>query len=141
MNPISTVIIDFDGCLTTGKLTIDSTGKELFKEVHSRDSRAIRELCAKGYHVVIMTASSSPIIKAYAQKVGAELIVTRDKSDHSFTDYAAIGDDSWDIPLLEKAALKFCPADAFYNVKQIPGIKILKTKGGEGVIAELIDYL
>ena len=138
---INTVVLDFDGCLTSGKLTIDSTGKELFKEVHSRDSRAIRELCAKGYNVVIMTASSSAIIKAYANKVGAELIVTRDKSLHVFENYAAVGDDSWDIPLLEKATLKFCPNDAYYKVKMIPGIKILQTKGGDGVVAEIIDYL
>ncbi len=136
-----TIIADFDGCFTNGKLSIDSEGKELFKEVHSRDSRAVRELCAKGYHFVIVTASSSPIIKAYADKVGACLTVTRDKSELDHKDYIAIGDDSWDITMLEKAKIRFCPSDAFYKVKQIPGIQILKTKGGEGVIAELLEYL
>jgi len=141
MKNISNILIDFDGCLTTGKLTITSDGKELFREVHTRDSRAIRELVAKGYHVVIVTASKSEIIRHYANKLGCEVIVMRDKSKHGFTDYAAIGDDSWDIPMLESAELKFCPNDAFYKVKMLPGIKILKTKGGHGVMAEVNEYL
>lgn len=59
MKNISNILIDFDGCLTTGKLTITSDGKELpKKEVHTNGLGAIRELVAKGYHVVIVTASN-----------------------------------------------------------------------------------
>lgn len=141
---INKIYIDFDGVLTNGKLTITSDGSQLFKEVHSRDIRAIRELIARGYEVTIISASSSPIIRAYANKVGAKLIVRRDKQNIDLLaceDFIFIGDDAWDIPLLKKAKQAYCPADAYYRVMQIPGIQILKAKGGEGVIAELLDIL
>ena len=137
----ATILIDFHGVLTTGKRTITADGSELFEEVHSRDSRAIRQLCAMGYHVVIFTSSKSKIIEAYAKKVGADLYVNRDKSQHGFKNYIAVGDDSWDIPLLKEAKRAFCPQDAYSQLFRLPNIQVLQTKGGHGVIAELLDIL
>lgn len=135
-------LVDFDGVLTNGKLTITHDGSQLFKEVHTRDIRAIRELIARGNEVYIVTASESPIIRTYARKVGAEVIVCRNKATVlKFVDkkeYVAVVDDSWDISLIQRAVKCFAPADGYHLVKNL--CTVLKTKGGEGAMAEVLDW-
>lgn len=138
---IQTLLIDFDGVLTDGKKTIDHTGQTMFKNVHSRDNRAIRELIAKGWEVVIVSADKWKGAEEYAHKLGAMFMHMRDKSQVPFENYAAIGDDAWDVKMLLKASIAYCPADADSSVLNIPGITVLKTKGGHGVIAELLPLL
>lgn len=138
---IHTLLIDFDGVLTDGKKSIDHTGHTMFKNVHSRDNRAIRELVAHGWTVVIVTADTWKGAEAYAHKLGCIYAHARDKSNLPFENYAAIGDDAWDVQMLKKAAIAYCPSDADSSVISIPNITVLKTKGGHGVIAELAPLL
>lgn len=140
-------LIDFDGVLTNGKVSITADGSQLFKEVHTRDIRAIRQLVATGNEVYIVTASSSPIINAFADKVGAIVISGRDKAEsiksifESGDQTVAVGDDSWDISMLKDAHKAFCPADAYHGVRSMCCVTTLQTKGGEGVVAELLDII
>jgi len=142
-DPVSdfdTILIDFDGVLTNGKINLTHDG-EAFREVHSRDLRAIREMIAKGIRVIIVTASDSPIIKQYAKKVKAELIVCREKGEINTSDFGIFGfvcDDVWDLKLAEKAAKVWTPADADQSLNKF---EKLQTKGGDGVIAELVTIL
>ena len=144
MNEVKAIVCDIDGVLTNGKLTIDSNGEKLFKQFHTRDVRAIRELIFNGYEVYLVTADEWEGARHFAEKVGAMFLNLRDKS-HVLTiinkPFIAIGDDAWDIPMLNDAEEKYCPKDAHYSVQKLKGINILKTKGGEGVVAELINYI
>lgn len=135
-----TILIDFHGVLTDGKLNMSHDGV-LFESMHVRDTRAIRELIAMGYEVVIVTASTSKIIDAYCNKVGCEKLVIRDKSKVPYTDFIAIGDDVIDLPMLQKAKRAFCPFDADWAVRNSGGIETLKTDGGKGCIAEMIRFI
>lgn len=138
------ICIDFHGVLTDGKLNVSHDGKTFFESCHTRDVRAIRELVASGHEVYIVTASMNPIVQAFAEKVGVVVIQARDKSEMPAIfkkSYIAIGDDAWDVPMLEKAVHAFCPADADPCVKSLPHIRILNSKGGQGVIAELVPLL
>lgn len=137
------ILIDFHGVLTDGKLNITHDGKTMFESVNVRDIRAIRELIAYGNEVYIVTASSSAIIDAYCKKVGCEKLVLRDKSKLPFKGpYIAVGDDVWDWAMMRGADQCFCPSDAYLNKhSHICHLEPLKTKGGEGVIAELIQKI
>lgn len=133
------IAIDIDGVLTDGKLYMDHRGEKLFKSFNSRDIRAIRELIYNGIRVIFVSADDSKINKQFAMKCGAEFEYVRDKQGiHA---HIAIGDDTWDIPMLKNAQIKFCPADADSEVKKIEGIKILPISGGNGVIAEMIHHV
>lgn len=132
---INRIIIDCDGTLTDGKINISHNG-EVFKSFHSRDIRSIRELVARGYEVIICTASSSPIIESYAKKVGAQIEVSREKLYEG--DYIAIGDDVWDANLLRNAKVAYCPLNADYLISTIRNINILPVNGGEGVISYMV---
>lgn len=135
------IVIDFHGVLTDGKLNMSHDGKVLFESMHVRDTRAIRELIARGHEVYIVTASNSPIIDAYCKKVGCEKIILRDKSQLRFDEFIAIGDDAVDLPMLAKAKAAFCPSDADRSVMQARFVTKLKTEGGKGVIAELVGMI
>src|SRR5690554_5923489 len=131
------ICIDFHGVLTDGKLNIAHDGKTFFESCHTRDVRAIRELVARGWEVYIVTASGNPIVEEFCKKVGAELVKARNKADLPFSYDVAIGDDAWDIPMLEKANAAFCPADADPVVLKMKGITVVGVRGGHGVVAEV----
>ena len=136
-----TILIDCDGVLTDGRLTIDHRGEKPFKQFHTRDVRAIRELIYNGYEVVIVSADDWPGIHHFANKVGADVYISRDKSQLPYGDYIAVGDDAWDIKMLKNARFAYCPADADVMVCALDDIHILDTVGGNGVIAEVARKL
>lgn len=137
---ITTVLIDQDGVLTNNIVYYDAKGNRL-KGFHSRDIRAIRQLVSHGYDVHILTQSSWPGINDFAKRTGAEIIIDREKNIDQFKSFIAIGDDVPDIGMLRKAKIAFCPADADDEVKGLRNIRTLSTKGGEGVIAEMVREL
>jgi len=137
------VLIDCDGVLTDGTLTIDHHGEKMFKRFHTRDVRAIRELVYNGYEVVIVTADDWRGIYFFADKVGAIVHITRDKGELPYENYIAIGDDVWDLPMLRKARIAYAPVDAnpvLFACKQTM-VRQLSTKGGHGVVAEVVGIL
>lgn len=114
----------------------------MFESCCVRDIRAIREFIANGWEVYIVTQSSSKIIETFANKVGCEVIVARDKSTViPAGPFTMVGDDVADIPLLAAAERAFCPWDAETEVLMKCDVKRLKSKGGHGVIAELARLL
>lgn len=133
------ILVDCDGVLTDGRLTIDHKGEKLFKSFHTRDVRAIRELVHHGYEVVIVTADDWGGTAHFAEKVGAELQVVREKEFSG--DYIAVGDDAWDVPMLLGATEAFCPSDADPAARSVPGVHVLRTEGGRGVLAEVLRRL
>ena len=52
--------------------------------------------------------------------------------------FAYIGDDDFDIPLLEEVGFSCCPANAMDEVKKHVNY-VCKKNGGEGAIREVID--
>ncbi|HEY4282642.1 MAG TPA: hypothetical protein VGM62_06210 [Chthoniobacterales bacterium] len=138
-----TILIDCDGVLTDGALTIDHRGEKMFKRFHTRDVRAIRELIYNGFEVTIVSADDWPGIYRFADKVGADVRVCRDKSKVGAPPFVAIGDDTWDLPMLRRAGKgnAFCPADADRAILESDCVIALKTSAGHGVIAELARYL
>lgn len=139
-----TIIIDFDGVLTDGKQPTGLDGNYLYKDIHSRDVMAIRELLKQGYEVIICTSSTCRIIPKIASRIGATLMVYKDKAAaaESFEfEYIAIGDSVSDLPLLQRAALAYCPADASVLLRSNRAIVVLETPGGMGCIEELMIRL
>lgn len=134
------ILCDCDGVLTDGTLNIDHTGTKMFKSFHTRDVRAIRELIANGYEFYIVTADDWEGTEAFAEKVGAGFIYARDKGAVEFKEsFIMVGDDVWDIQLMHKATMCYCPNDAVNIVKS--HCKALNTNAGKGVIAELAEIL
>lgn len=130
--------IDVDGVLTDGKIWVTHKG-EISKGFNSRDLAAIRELISNGHQVHIVTASSWPGAESYINKSGAEFHILRNKEEIPFQYDVAVGDSAWDIPMLRKARFMFCPKDAQSEVRIMKDMNILQTKGGGGIMAELVE--
>lgn len=145
---IKTLILDLDGVLTDGKQYIASDGSKLFKAFHSRDIRAIRELVAAGIEVIVLSADDWQGGIYWCSQVGINHFVVRNKLEwlneqrYFQRDVAIIGDDSWDIPLLNSTQYAFAPSDASPSVfENCPHVKRLNVAGGQGVVAEFVRVL
>lgn len=134
------ICCDIDGCLTDGKIWVNHQG-EIIKSFNNKDLGAIKELIAMGFQVHLVTASSWPGAEQYLKRSGAELHVIRNKESIPFDYQIAIGDSAWDIPMMVKAKYVFCPADASLEVKCLDGMYHLETKGGHGIMLELVRIL
>lgn len=140
-NTHRTILLDCDGVLTDGRLHIDASGFKMFKSFHTRDVRAIRELVYRGFEVVIVSVDDWEGITAFANKVGAEVHFTRDKGNLPFSNFIAVGDDAWDVPMLRNAVQAFAPSTADQSVFSAVPNCISLCRGGEGVVAALLRYL
>ncbi len=143
---IKYILIDVDGILTDGKIYYTHRG-EVFKGFCSKDVRAIRELISYGYEVILITASSWPGAAHFAAKTGAEIFTFRNKLKIleyiKHNRFIAVGDDVWDLQLMQLASVAFTTVDAddrlFLSLND--NLVILKTKGGEGVIADMVALM
>ncbi len=131
-------MIDCDGVLTDNKVWYDNNGNRT-KGFNSSDVWAIRELISMGYYVIIWTASTWPGLEQYAKRTGADIRIQRDKGGLEDYDFICVINDVFDKPLYDSAIRSYCPSDAY--IKGWKHINPLKTKGGEGVIAELVKIL
>ncbi|HLP11455.1 MAG TPA: HAD-IA family hydrolase [Flavobacteriales bacterium] len=149
--PIKMLVMDVDGVLTKGEITYTENGDEI-KSFNVKDGYAIKQLKKNGkfiigiishsVHVNILTKrktildldfaeiSSEPKDETLKRKCKEYKIETKD--------VMYIGDDLNDIAVMKLCGLIACPNDAVDEVKRIAHV-ILKAKGGEGCLRELID--
>jgi len=153
LEPVRLLILDVDGVLTDGRLFIAAEG-ELVKSFHVHDGLGIRLLLDAGIKIGIITGRRSVLLEARCRELGldADLIVqaSKDKGkdldamqlslgiDDSQT--AAMGDDLPDLPILRRAVLSACPADAAPEVIAACDI-VCRADGGRGAVREIAELL
>ena len=149
-NHIKLLILDVDGTMTDGGIYIMEDGKQ-FKKFNSRDGMGIKLLQKAGIETgLISNGKTSSMIAVRAEMLGINkcyvgelpkmevLNAWLDEEGIDFSQVCMVGDDINDLPIMEKAGLSACPADAVRLVKEKVDI-VLKLKGGEGCIRELVD--
>ncbi len=141
---VTAVAADCDGVLTDGRQNIDPSGKKLFKSFHSRDIAAIRWLATMGIPVYVLSADDWPGSRKWVEKAGGIFFHTRDKVMTLLANridahgLVAVGDDGWDVGMLEYADYPYCPADASRAVRYLDGMTVLEACGGAGVLSDLV---
>jgi len=145
------IILDVDGCLSDGKLIYSSDGCES-KSFNVKDGLAISSWIKMGNHVAIITGRKSSIVNRRAKELGIKHLYqgVEDKQrvlkelveslGLYFCEVAAIGDDLNDYHMLKLVGKSFAPNDGVKEIKEIVKI-VLKKKGGNGVVREMIDIL
>lgn len=152
--PVKLFISDVDGVLTDAGMYYSENGDEL-KKFNTRDGMGMQLLRKQGIKTAIITSEETCIVerrakklnidylfqgKRYGSKLDAALEICK-KENISIENVAYIGDDINCFDLLSAAGTKACPSDAVQKIKQIPGIKILSLKGGEGCVREFIELI
>jgi 3-deoxy-D-manno-octulosonate 8-phosphate phosphatase (KDO 8-P phosphatase) len=145
------LLLDVDGVMTDGGLYYSGEGIEL-KRFHAHDGYGI--VCAheQGIRVGIISGRSSPIVEARARvlKIDDVYLDAMDKvspfrelqKKYGFTEEqtAFIGDDLFDLPLLEIVGFSAAPANAMAGVKRRVDY-VTRMAGGNGAVREVVDLI
>ena len=144
------IFTDFDGCLTDDRVWLNQDGEE-FVAANRKDGLAINRLKALGIKIVITSTETNKVVTARAIKLGIEALQGLtdkvaaienyiSKSNLTWKDSWYIGNDVNDLGAIRKVRFSICPSDAVKAVKKEVDLK-LKTKGGYGVLSELVTLI
>ncbi len=148
---IKLLILDVDGVLTDGGITLDGEGNEL-KTFYVRDGHGIKMLAAAGVQIAIITGRYSKVVEIRAHELGIKEVYQRchiksvayehllQKLGISDRETAYIGDDIIDIPILRRTGLSVAVADATEETKAESAL-ITKNKGGRGSVREICELI
>lgn len=151
---IKLLILDVDGVLTDGKKYYNRDGEVVMKTFCDKDWTAIKRFKAIGINVIFLTGD--PFNERIAKNRNIDCIVNRkdgthtDKGDYLKNickDYkvkpeeiAFVGDDIFDLGIMQKVKYKYCPADAPEELQEIV-TDILHESGGHNCIMVLWDTM
>lgn len=150
---IKLILLDIDGVMTDGRKYYDRDGTVRYKTFCDKDWTAIKRFSALNIKVVFLTGDSFNV--SIAENRNIDVFVNRkdgkhkDKVDYLNTicneyhvepkEICYVGDDIFDVRIMNAVGYKYCPRDAVSEVKKIA--TILNKDGGDNVIAELFDIL
>lgn len=148
---ITTIILDIDGVLTDGTVTIFPNG-DLIRKMNIKDGYAIKTAIDLGYNIAIISGGNSKSVIARLDGLGVKNIFLgikdKVKQLHAYLndnqlkleEVMYMGDDLPDYPVLELVALPTCPQDAAPEVKRI--VKYVSHKnGGQGAVRDIIEQV
>lgn len=148
------LILDVDGVMTNGRKTYDVCHEVKTKEFCDRDFTAIKRFKSAGIPVIILSGDRFNIgmahardlvfynVKDYSKQldktIPAKIIASINKLKMS--EIAYVGDDYYDLSLLNSVGFSYCPLDAADIVKKNVQT-IINRKGGEGVVEGLFELV
>ncbi len=151
---IKLFVSDIDGTLTDGGMYYSESGDEI-KKFNTRDGMGFELLRNNGIKTALVTTEDTELNKRRSHKLKVDYLIQGEKNQGklesvkhiadslgiSLNEVAYIGDDLNCVELLSSVGIAACPSDSCDIVKNIPGIKILFRKGGDGCVREFIDFL
>ena len=154
-NQIKLIASDFDGILTDGGLYLSCTGEDNFKKVNYKDIMGISCWLKSGGKFAIISGDAGNAIDFLAKKFKLEdvhqglrftqkdEVLKKIMEKYSLTpeEICYIGDDINDIEALKTVATAITVPDANYKVRATDGVIIAETKGGYGVVREVVDSI
>jgi 3-deoxy-D-manno-octulosonate 8-phosphate phosphatase (KDO 8-P phosphatase) len=148
---IKAFVFDIDGVLSLQTISLNSFGVPS-RTVNLRDGYALQLAVKKGYHIGVITGSSSKEYLRRLKLLGVTDVYlnSRKKVDHfniflkkhnlDKSDVMYMGDDIPDFEVMKEAGLAVCPSDADREIKQIAAY-ISDRKGGEGCVRDVIEQV
>ena len=147
---ISLFVYDFDGVMTNNKVYIDQHGNEIV-QVSRADGLGVSEINNLGIKQIIISTEKNQVVTARATKLGIECLQGIDNKEKALINYckekdislknvAYVGNDINDEDVMKIVGLTFCPSDSHISIKKISNY-ILESKGGDGIVREIIDLI
>jgi N-acylneuraminate cytidylyltransferase len=144
------IFTDFDGCLTDDRVIVNEHGEE-FVSANRKDGLATKRLKDLGIKVVITSTEINKVVLARGNKMGVEVLQGLSDKAQAIEDYLGknkltweeswyIGNDVNDLGAIGKANFSLCPNDAVDVVINSVDY-VLKTKGGFGILSEIVTEL
>lgn len=148
---IKLLLLDVDGVMTNGTITLDNQGNET-KSFHVRDGHGIKLAQRAGIVIGLITGRSSEVVNVRARELAIQEVHQGAKEkitvyDSLLTKYglrdeevAYIGDDVVDLDVLKRVGLAVAVADCDPSIKSSVDI-ITKADGGRGAVREVINLI
>ena len=151
LTKIQFILMDLDGCLTTGHIILSSSGEDI-KMFHTHDGFGITRGKKSGLKFAVISGMSSKVNKLRVDRLKIDYLFEnvddklipfeelKEKYKLKNENFAYIGDDEFDLPLLKAVGFSSCPQNAMSGVKKHVDY-ICKKNGGEGAVREIIDLI
>ncbi len=148
---ISCFVLDVDGVLTDGSLTL-LPGGEQARTMNIRDGYAIQAAIKAGYKVAVISGGKSEPVKVRLQGLGVkDVFLGIENKIEKIDELVSIhhlktenilymGDDLPDFEAMKKCGVATCPADAVHEIKEISSY-VSGKKGGEGCVRDVIEQV
>ncbi|MBA7568308.1 hypothetical protein ES708_10029 [subsurface metagenome] len=145
---IQLIVYDFDGVMTNNKVIIDQNGEESVI-VNRSDGLAISFLCKMRIKQIIISTEENQVVLKRAEKlkipcmngVKNKLSILKKylkKNNILKENIIYVGNDINDFEAMKFVAFPVAPSDAHKDIRKIAKL-VTKSKGGDGVIRELLD--
>lgn len=151
LKKIKLLLLDVDGVMTDGGIYYSNSGDE-FKKFNIQDGYGITKLRRAGINIGIITGRISNLVARRAEELGIKEIYQnlenkleayeslKKKFNLTDAEVAYIGDDEFDLPVLELVGFSASPADAVPAViKRVH--YVCKHEGGNGAVREIIEMI
>ena len=150
INRVQLIVYDFDGVMTDNKVYVDKDGNE-FVQVNRADGLGVSIIKKMGVDQIIISTENNTVVSMRSVKLGIPCLQGIVNKKVALMDYlkkydidpnlvAYVGNDINDKEAMEIAGVSFCPADAHESIKAISD-HVLKMRGGNGVVRELLDFI
>ena len=147
---IEYIFYDFDGVMTNNKVLIDGFGNELV-EVNRSDGLAISEIKKLGIGQAIISTETNNVVSKRALKLKIPCLQGIKDKKKALKEYCLkekvdikyslfVGNDLNDFEVMNSIGYAICPSDAYKDIIKISD-HVLKSKGGQGVIREILDLI
>jgi 3-deoxy-D-manno-octulosonate 8-phosphate phosphatase (KDO 8-P phosphatase) len=148
---IKVLILDVDGVMTDGSLTIGDDGQE-YKSFHSLDGLGMKMLRASGMQMAIITGRTSKVVVTRAKNTGIEHFyqgvedkleafdALKKKLNLDAEEFAYMGDDVVDLPPMRRCGLAIAVPAATPLVKEYAHY-VTTNRAGYGAVREVCELL
>ena len=145
------LVLDVDGVLTDCRLWLGSNGE--WKRFFSiSDGVGIKRLIESGYKLAVITGSQAEDVRARVKSLGIHyfyegaldkgpsFLQLQKDSGIQPSEMAYVGDDIFDIPLIQAVAFGATVPDAVDEVLEVARY-VTRRPGGNGAVREICDYI
>lgn len=150
-DPIELLVLDIDGVLTDGAVTLTASG-ESSQTIHTQDGCALKTWLQLGRQAAILSGRKNEHVAARAQQLGIGCVLTGVEDKKAEFEHllqrlgcpaqavAYVGDDLPDLLSMRLCGLPIAVANAVPAVKRA-ALYVTRRSGGHGAVAETIELL
>ncbi|MBQ2510967.1 MAG: 3-deoxy-D-manno-octulosonate 8-phosphate phosphatase [Bacteroidales bacterium] len=151
LQSIKAFVFDFDGVLSDGSVWTLADG-DMIRACNTKDGFALQYAVKKGYIIAVISGGHSKSIDNRMHALGVTQVYTGCGNkidtynqfliDNNLCDNQVLcmGDDIPDYPLLQRAGVATCPADAAVEIRDMVDYVSLYT-GGHGCVRDVIEQV
>ena len=148
------LILDIDGVMTSGGKYYDNDSAVIMKKYNDRDFTAIKRFKMEGIKVCFLSGDARVnesmakarnidfyLSKTWVEGSNKEAFIPKFVKTYDVKppQMAYVGDDFYDIGIMNKVGYAYCPSNSPRCVKDIS--TVLDVKAGDGVVARLYDLV